>query len=128
MTVQTRPMRDRLGRAYTPAVGSRLRPLLWIILIGFAAPRRQWLLSVQRDRAHLVPGDDAANAILHVNGSSSRFVGPVIDRAVLDLRVRPSGDLVESAEQGGDSVRPGTPGHVAGDSGLGPDPGTAGGL
>jgi tetratricopeptide (TPR) repeat protein len=29
-------MRDRLGRAYTPAVGSRLRPLLWIILIGFA--------------------------------------------------------------------------------------------
>ncbi len=36
MTVQTRPMRDRLGRAYTPAVGSRLRPLLWIILIGFA--------------------------------------------------------------------------------------------
>ena len=36
MTVQARPMRDRLGRVYTPAVGPRLRPLLWIILIGFA--------------------------------------------------------------------------------------------
>jgi tetratricopeptide (TPR) repeat protein len=30
-------MRDRLGRVYTPAVGPRLRPFLWIILIGFAA-------------------------------------------------------------------------------------------
>ncbi|MFI5456143.1 MAG: multiheme c-type cytochrome [Isosphaerales bacterium] len=29
-------MRDRLGRVYTPAVGPRLRPFLWIILIGFA--------------------------------------------------------------------------------------------
>ena len=36
MTVQTRPMRDRLGRVYTPAVGPRLRPVLWIILIGLA--------------------------------------------------------------------------------------------
>jgi tetratricopeptide (TPR) repeat protein len=29
-------MRDRLGRVYTPAVGPRLRPILWVILIGFA--------------------------------------------------------------------------------------------
>jgi len=29
-------MRDRQGRVYTPAVGPRLRPFLWIILIGFA--------------------------------------------------------------------------------------------
>ena len=36
MTVQARTMRDRSGRVYTPAVGPRLRPLLWIILIGFA--------------------------------------------------------------------------------------------
>ena len=36
MTVQPRIMRDRRGRAYTPAVGPRLRPLLWIILLGFA--------------------------------------------------------------------------------------------
>ena len=36
MTTQARPMRDRLGRVYTPAVGPRLRPFLWIILIGFA--------------------------------------------------------------------------------------------
>src|SRR6185312_12007381 len=36
MTAQVTPMRDRKGRAYTPAVGPRLRPLLWIILISFA--------------------------------------------------------------------------------------------
>ncbi len=36
MTVQVRSMRDRSGRVYTPAVGPRLRPFLWIILIGFA--------------------------------------------------------------------------------------------
>ncbi len=36
MTVPVRTMRDRSGRAYTPAVGPRLRPLLWIILLGFA--------------------------------------------------------------------------------------------
>jgi tetratricopeptide (TPR) repeat protein len=29
-------MRDRVGRVYTPAIGARLRPLLWVILIGFA--------------------------------------------------------------------------------------------
>jgi tetratricopeptide (TPR) repeat protein len=28
--------RDRAGRAYKPAIGSRLRPLLWILLVGFA--------------------------------------------------------------------------------------------
>jgi tetratricopeptide (TPR) repeat protein len=36
MSVQVSPIRDRRGRAYTPAVGKRLRPFLWIILIGFA--------------------------------------------------------------------------------------------
>ncbi len=36
MTTAARPMRDRLGRVYTPAVGPRLRPFLWIILISFA--------------------------------------------------------------------------------------------
>src|SRR5262245_474605 len=36
MTVQVRPMQDRQGRVYTPAVGPGLRPLLWIILISFA--------------------------------------------------------------------------------------------
>ena len=29
-------MRDRRGRTYTPAIGPRLRPLLWVILISFA--------------------------------------------------------------------------------------------
>src|SRR6516225_8383198 len=36
MTIQAQPMRDRLGRVYTPAVGRGLRPFLWISLIGFA--------------------------------------------------------------------------------------------
>ena len=36
MSVQVRPMKDRQGRVYTPAVGARLRPFLWLSLIGFA--------------------------------------------------------------------------------------------
>jgi tetratricopeptide (TPR) repeat protein len=29
-------MKDRRGRVYTPAIGPRLRPWLWLILVGFA--------------------------------------------------------------------------------------------
>ncbi len=36
MSTSARPLQDRRGRVYTPAVGPRLKPLLWIILIGFA--------------------------------------------------------------------------------------------
>ena len=36
MSANVRPLSDRAGRVYTPAVGPTLRPLLWIILIGFA--------------------------------------------------------------------------------------------
>jgi tetratricopeptide (TPR) repeat protein len=36
MSSPDQPMRDRRGRVYTPAIGPRLRPLLWIVLIGFA--------------------------------------------------------------------------------------------
>ncbi len=36
MSSNVRPMKDRRGRVYTPAVGPRLRPLLWVILGGFA--------------------------------------------------------------------------------------------
>ena len=36
MSTTTPAMRDRRGRAYVPAVGPWLRPLLWIILSGFA--------------------------------------------------------------------------------------------
>ena len=36
MSAGSRPLSDRKGRVYTPAVGPILRPLLWIILIGFA--------------------------------------------------------------------------------------------
>ncbi|MBX6312271.1 MAG: tetratricopeptide repeat protein [Isosphaeraceae bacterium] len=36
MATAARPQRDRRGRAYTPAIGPRLKPLLWIVLGGFA--------------------------------------------------------------------------------------------
>lgn len=36
MSTNVRPMKDRRGRAYTPAIGPRLRPLLWCVLIAFA--------------------------------------------------------------------------------------------
>jgi tetratricopeptide (TPR) repeat protein len=36
MTTSARPLKDRRGRVYTPAVGPRLRPWLWVILISFA--------------------------------------------------------------------------------------------
>ena len=36
MTTGLRPVLDRRGRTYTPAVGPRLRPLLWVSLGGFA--------------------------------------------------------------------------------------------
>ena len=36
MTTGARPILDRRGKSYTPAVGFRLRPLLWISLGGFA--------------------------------------------------------------------------------------------
>src|SRR4051812_24136012 len=36
MTTTAQPLRDRRGRTYTPAIGRRLKPLLWIVLGGFA--------------------------------------------------------------------------------------------
>ncbi|WP_435006294.1 tetratricopeptide repeat protein [Tundrisphaera lichenicola] len=36
MSTEVKPMRDRRGRSYTPAIGRRLRPLLWVLLGGFA--------------------------------------------------------------------------------------------
>src|SRR4051812_34646197 len=29
-------VRDRRGRVYTPAIGPKLKPLLWVVLVGFA--------------------------------------------------------------------------------------------
>ena len=34
-TPAARPVSDRKGRVYSPAVGPRLRPLLLVILVGF---------------------------------------------------------------------------------------------
>src|SRR3954451_10590982 len=36
MTTGVQPFKDRRGRTYTPAVGPRLKPLLWLSLGGFA--------------------------------------------------------------------------------------------
>ena len=36
MSTSLPPMKDRRGRVYTPAVGPKLRPLLWVLLGGFA--------------------------------------------------------------------------------------------
>jgi tetratricopeptide (TPR) repeat protein len=36
MSSTAQPLRDRRGRVYTPAIGPRLKPLLWVVLIGFA--------------------------------------------------------------------------------------------
>src|SRR5579864_400577 len=36
MSANPSTVRDRRGRAYTPAVGPRLKPFLWIVLGGFA--------------------------------------------------------------------------------------------
>ncbi len=36
MHSSVQPLKDRRGRVYTPAVGTRLRILLWILLVGFA--------------------------------------------------------------------------------------------
>jgi hypothetical protein len=35
-SVQNQPLKDRRGRSYAPAIGPKLRPLLWILLGGFA--------------------------------------------------------------------------------------------
>jgi tetratricopeptide (TPR) repeat protein len=36
MSTPSRPLKDRRGRAYTPAIGPGLKPLLWVVLVGFA--------------------------------------------------------------------------------------------
>jgi tetratricopeptide (TPR) repeat protein len=36
MSTAEKPMRDRRGRTYTPAIGRRLKPWLWVVLFGFA--------------------------------------------------------------------------------------------
>jgi tetratricopeptide (TPR) repeat protein len=36
MSSSVQPLKDRRGRVYTPAIGRGLRPLLWILLGGFA--------------------------------------------------------------------------------------------
>jgi tetratricopeptide (TPR) repeat protein len=37
MSTSARPLKDRRGRVYTPAIGRGLKPLLWTVMGGFAA-------------------------------------------------------------------------------------------
>ena len=100
MSTPVRPTRDRAGRVYKPAIGSRLRPLLWIILVGFALLAANGVLPLQRDRADLVPGDHPADVLLHAHGCPSSGPRTLSRRPVPGLRLRAPGDLVEATEQG----------------------------
>ena len=123
MTSQVRPMRDRQGRAYTPAVGPRLRPLLWIILIGFAVLGANgfYLASVTALTWYLGTTQQTFFYMLMV--APAPAAGLPADRAVPGLRLRAPGDVVEAAEQGGGPIRPGAAGGGDRDPGLGPGPG-----
>ena len=100
MTAQVQPMRDRRGEVYTPAVGPRLRPLALDHPHQLRPAGSQWLLPRQRHRADLVPGHDAADVLLHVDGRSAPAAGLPADRAVPGLRVRAPVDVLEAAQSG----------------------------
>ena len=93
----------RSARGSAPALGHprRLRPA-----------RRQRRLPRQRHGVDLVEGDHAADVLLHADGRRPPAAGLRPDRPVPRLRVRPPGDLVEAAEQGGGPLRPGAAGRV----------------
>ncbi len=111
MATSARPMKDRRGRAYTPAVGPRLRPLLWVILGGFAllgangvylasvTALTWWRGTTQQTFFYMLM------VVLHL------VLGLRADRARSWLRVRAPGDLVEAAEPGGGAVRAGAAGR-----------------
>ena len=128
MTVQVRIMRDRSGRAYTPAVGPRLRPLLWIILIGFAflGANGVYLSSVTsltwlRGTTQQTPFYMLMIALHLVLGFF--LIVPFVVFGFIHLA-----DLVETAQPNGRSVRAGASGCRHCDSGLGAGPGAAGGV
>ena len=122
---QVRPMRDRRGRVYTPAVGPRLRPLLWVILVGFAllGANGFYLASVTALTWYLGTTQQTFFYMLMVAPAPGARLRA--DRAVPGLRVRAPGDLVEAAEQGGDPLRAGPAGRGARHPGLGLGPGPA---
>ena len=116
-------MRDRRGRVYTPAIGPRLRPLLWIILIGFAVLGANgfYLASVTALTWYLGTTQQTFFYMLMV--APAPAAGLPADRAVRGLRLRAPGDLVEAAQPGGGPLRAGAAGGGDRHPGLGPGPG-----
>ena len=86
MSVQVNPVRDRRGRVYTPAVGPRLRPLLWTILIGFAVLGANGFYLASVTARDLVSRHNAADFFLHAHGRPAPVAGLPGDRPVPDLR------------------------------------------
>ena len=119
MSTPVLPAQDRAGRVYKPAIGSRLRPLLWIILDRLRPAGGQRVLPLQRDRAHLVPGDHSADVLLYDHGCLASVSRPFSGHPVPGLRLRAPGNLVEAAQPGGDPLRPGSSGRGTGHRGLG---------
>ena len=114
MSTPLRPSRDRAGRVYTPAIGPRLRPLLWVILIGFAllAANGFYLASVTALTWYLGTTQQTFFYMLMV---ALHLVARLrAGRPVPGLRLRAPGHLVEAAEQGGGPLRPGPAGRGAG--------------
>ena len=103
-------MRDRKGRVYTPAVGPRLRPFLWMILIGFAllGANGFYLSSVTALTWYLGATQQTFFYMLMV--ALHLLLGFVLIVPFVIFGFAPSGDLMEAAQQDGDPVRPGAPG------------------
>ena len=121
MSTSTSPLKDRRGRVYTPAVGPRLRPLLWVILVGFALLGGQRRLPRERDGADLVARDHAADVLLHADDRSCTSpLGFAVVVPFLVFGFAHLAHVVEAAEQGGGTIRAGPPGLLAGDPDFGP--------
>jgi len=86
--------------------------------------RGQRVLPFQRDRADLVPGDDSANILLHAYGCLTSIPRPFPGHSLSDFRLRAPGNLVETAQQVGHSLRFDSPGRRSGHPGLGIHPGS----
>ena len=111
MTVQVTPLRDRRGRAYTPAVGPRLRPLLWIILISFAVLGANgfYLASVTALTWYLGTTQQTFFYMLMI--ALHLFLGFLLIVPFLVFGFVHLAHIVEAAESGGSALRPGVAGH-----------------
>ena len=125
MTTSARPMKDRRGRVYTPAVGRRLRPLLWIILGGFALLGANGVYLASLTALTWWQGTTQQTFFYMLDGHPPSRPGVRHPRPVPGLRLRAPGHVVEAAEQGGRAVRARPARLRAGGRHLGAGPGPA---